>query len=150
MKNILNKLSFIFLTTVLLVFFSIYSFAYLDPTVVTYVIQIVAGVIIAGGAVFVILWKKAKKKVAKTLNIDENKNKIKEDEIVVNEEKTYLKREYKCEYCGKTEIEIKASDECDWSVGEKTITCPVCSAQIKETVVLCDKPEIVNDEKEEK
>lgn len=88
MKKIINKICFLVLSLSLCAFFTIPTFAYLDPTVVTYIIQIVAGVVIAGGAVFVILWKKAKKKVAKTLNIDENKNKIKEEEIVIKEEET--------------------------------------------------------------
>ena len=54
---------------------------YIDPSVTTYVIQAVAAVIIAGGAVISVLWRKAKKKVNKALNIDENKNKEVEEEI---------------------------------------------------------------------
>ena len=33
------------------------------------------------GAVAAVWWRKAKRKVAKTLNIDENKNKTTEDEL---------------------------------------------------------------------
>lgn len=62
------------------------SFAYLDPSVLTYVIQAVAGIIIAVGAVAGIYWRKARKKVAQTLNIDENKNKEVEEDIVVYED----------------------------------------------------------------
>ena len=54
---------------------------YIDPSVTTYVIQIVAGVIIAGGAVISVVWRKAKKKINKTLNIDENKGKEVEEAI---------------------------------------------------------------------
>ena len=54
---------------------------YIDPSVTNYVIQIVAGVIIAGGAVISVVWRKAKKKINKTLNIDENKGKEVEEEI---------------------------------------------------------------------
>lgn len=57
--------------------------AYIDPSVATYLIQAIAGVIIAVGAAVGIYWRKAKKKVAKTLNIDENKNKdVESDEII--------------------------------------------------------------------
>ena len=48
---------------------------YIDPSVVTYLIQAVAGVVIAVGAVVGIYFRKAKKKVNDKLGIDENKNK---------------------------------------------------------------------------
>ena len=49
---------------------------YLDPSVMTYAIQAIAGVVIAIGAVAGIYWRKAKKKVSDKLGIDENKNNI--------------------------------------------------------------------------
>lgn len=64
---------------------------YIDPSVMTYTIQAIAGVVIAVGAVIGIRIRKAKKKLAEKLNIDENKNKeVEGDDIVVNldEEKT--------------------------------------------------------------
>ena len=54
---------------------------YIDPSVTTYVIQTVAAVVIAGGAIISVVWRKAKKKINKTLNIDENKGKEVEEEI---------------------------------------------------------------------
>lgn len=60
----------------------IVSYAYIDPSVTTYAIQLVAGVVIAVGAVAGIYWRKAKKKVNEKLGIDENKNKTVEDEVV--------------------------------------------------------------------
>ena len=48
---------------------------YIDPSVVTYLIQAVAGVVIAVGAAVGIYFRKAKKKVNDKLGIDENKNK---------------------------------------------------------------------------
>ena len=55
---------------------------YIDPSVVTYLIQAVAGVVIAVGAVVGIYFRKAKKKVNDKLGIDENKNKeVETDEI---------------------------------------------------------------------
>ena len=58
---------------------------YIDPSVVTYLIQAVAGVVIAVGAAVVIYFRKAKKKVNDKLGIDENKNKeVETDEIEEN------------------------------------------------------------------
>ena len=57
----------------------------LDPSVMTYAIQAIAGVVIAIGAVAGIYWRKAKKKVSDKLGIDENKNKEGEgDDIIIN------------------------------------------------------------------
>lgn len=61
--------------------------AYIDPSVLTYVIQAVAGVVIAVGAAVGIYWRKAKKKINDKLGLDENRNKeIEEDEITVKED----------------------------------------------------------------
>lgn len=58
---------------------------YIDPSVVTYLIQAVAGVVIAVGAAVGIYFRKAKKKVNEKLGIDENKNKeVETDEIEEN------------------------------------------------------------------
>ena len=66
----------------------IVSYAYIDPSVTTYAIQMVAGVVIAVGAVAGIYWRKAKKKVNEKLGIDENRNKeVETDDIVINESK---------------------------------------------------------------
>ncbi len=60
--------------------------AYIDPSVMTYIIQAVAGIIIAVGAVVGIYWRRARKKVSDTLGIDENRNKeVESDELVVRE-----------------------------------------------------------------
>ena len=60
--------------------------AYIDPSSVTIVITSISAIVIAVGAIAVILWRKAKKKVAETLHIDENANKEVEDELVINTE----------------------------------------------------------------
>ncbi len=58
---------------------------YIDPSVMTYTIQAIAGVVIAVGAVIGIRIRKAKKKLAEKLNIDENRNKeVEGDDIIVN------------------------------------------------------------------
>lgn len=67
--------------------FGLNANAYIDPSVMTYMIQVVAGIVVAVGAVAGIYWRKAKKKVSEKLGIDENKNKeVESDEIVVDEE----------------------------------------------------------------
>lgn len=56
--------------------------AYLDPSVMTYTIQVVAGVVVAAGAVVGIYWRKAKKKVQDKLGMDENAKKQVEEDVV--------------------------------------------------------------------
>lgn len=56
--------------------------AYLDPSVMTYTIQVVAGILVAVGAVVGIAWRRAKKKIQDKLGIDENAKKEVEEDIV--------------------------------------------------------------------
>lgn len=67
--------------------------AYIDPSVVTYAIQAVAGIVIAGGAVAGIYWRKAKKKVNEKLGIDENKNKEVESDEIIEDDASAVKVE---------------------------------------------------------
>lgn len=82
MKNIER----IFLTVGMTGLLIVPTYAYLDPSVMTYAIQIIAGIVVAVGAVVGILWRKAKKKVSDKLGIDENAKKEKEDDIVMTKE----------------------------------------------------------------
>ena len=60
---------------------------YIDPSVTTYLIQVVAGVAIAVGAGLAIYFRRAKKKMNEKLGIDENRNKeVESDEIVFKDE----------------------------------------------------------------
>lgn len=82
--KLLNRL---LLTIGLMVMFSTTAFAYLDPSVMTYTIQVVAGVVVAVGAVIGIYWRRAKKKMQNTLGIDENaKKEVEEDVIEINDD----------------------------------------------------------------
>jgi len=56
---------------------------YLDPSVVTYVIQVVIGVVITVGSIVLIYWRKAKQNVAKKLGIDEEVKKEIEDDVII-------------------------------------------------------------------
>ena len=89
MKNGLIRISkylgFGFLCMML---FGVNGFAYLDPSVVTYLIQAVAGIAIAIVAAVGLYWRRAKKKINDKLGIDENKNKeVESDEIKIDEKK---------------------------------------------------------------
>ncbi len=85
MKNkILKIFAIIYFTFNFMLLFSTQASAYIDPSVMTYAIQALAGVAIAVGTFIGIYWKKAKKKIDKKLNIDENKNKeVETDEIII-------------------------------------------------------------------
>ena len=90
-KIMLYVFSFMYFTINFILFFSINANAYIDPSVMTYVIQAVTGVAIAIGAFVGIYWRRARKKINKKLNIDENRNKeVESDEIII--EKTEVKK----------------------------------------------------------
>ena len=67
--------------------FGVNGKAYIDPSVTTYLIQAIAGLVIAVGAFLAVYWRKAKKKVQDKLGIDENRNKeVESDEILIKKE----------------------------------------------------------------
>ena len=57
-------------------------FAYVDPSVMSYTVQAIAGVAIALGVVFGVVWHRVKKGANKALGRDENAGKEIEEEIV--------------------------------------------------------------------
>ena len=79
MKNLMKYLYF---TACFMMMFSTTACAYLDPSVTTYMVQVIAGVAVAAGAIIGVAWRKAKRKVQDKLGIDENAKKEMEDEIV--------------------------------------------------------------------
>ena len=56
---------------------------YLDPSTATVIITSISGVVVAVGAAVVMFVRKAKKKVAKTLHLDENAGKEVEGDITL-------------------------------------------------------------------
>lgn len=72
----------LYFATCFLFVFSSTAFAYIDPSVTTYAVQVVAGVAVAVGAVIGIYWRRAKKKVQEKLGIDENAKKEIEEDII--------------------------------------------------------------------
>ena len=71
-------------TLLVIIMLSETALAYIDPSVMTYAIQAVAGIVIAVGAFIGIYFRKIKKNVQNKLGIDENKNKeVESDEIKI-------------------------------------------------------------------
>lgn len=86
MKLVKSMLNVSFVLVGLMVMSAANVFAYIDPSVTTYGIQVVAGVVVAVGAVIGIWVRKARAKVQNKLGIDENVKKEVEEDIVVFEE----------------------------------------------------------------
>lgn len=86
MKKIVKVLTIIYVFTAGMLLFGMNGNAYIDPSVMTYVIQAVAGVVIAVGAAAGIYIRRARKKVQDKLGIEETKEQ-ESDEIIVKEEK---------------------------------------------------------------
>lgn len=85
-KKILTLLGIGYFSFSFMLLFGENGQAYIDPSVITYVIQAVAGVAIAIGAAVGIYWRRAKKKINDKLGIDENKNKeVESDSIEIIE-----------------------------------------------------------------
>ena len=63
--------------------FGVNGQAYIDPSVSSYLIQAIAGIVIAVAAIVGLYFRRAKKKVSQKLGIDENRNKkVESDEIM--------------------------------------------------------------------
>ena len=58
------------------------ALAYIDPSVMTFVIQVVVSVAVAVTAGMVVYWRKAKKAAMKKLGIDENAKKDSESDTI--------------------------------------------------------------------
>lgn len=82
MKYLKKALHLACLGACAMVLLASHAFAYVDPSVMTYTIQVVAGVVVAVGAVAGVLWRRMKKKVQDKLGIDENAKKEVEDDVV--------------------------------------------------------------------
>lgn len=78
----MKMISRVCLATCLMVMFSTTAFGYIDPSVMTYAIQAIAGIVIAVGAGVGIYWRKAKKKAMDKLGIDENAKKEIEEDVI--------------------------------------------------------------------
>lgn len=83
MKKSLKKSGAILLLAVYLVIFTMpAAHAYIDPSATTYLIQAIAGIVIAVGSVGIIMWRRTKKKLKDKVGIDFDKNKETEEAVV--------------------------------------------------------------------
>lgn len=57
--------------------------AYVDPSVTSYALQAVVGVVVAAGAFFAVYWRRAKKKVQDKLNLQNHTQKEQEADAEV-------------------------------------------------------------------
>ena len=86
-KLVLKVCSIMFFVIWFTLLFSMNAMAYIDPSVMTYAIQAIAGIAIAIAAAIGMYWRSAKRKISKKLGVDENKNKeVEADEIVVKKQ----------------------------------------------------------------
>lgn len=60
--------------------------AYVDPSVMSYTVQALAGAVIALGVVFGVVWRKIKKGAKNVLQIDENSGKEIEAEVTITDD----------------------------------------------------------------
>ena len=83
MKKSLKKSGVILLLAVYLMIFTMpAAHAYIDPSATTYLIQAIAGIVIAVGSVGIIMWRRTKKKLKDKVGIDFDKNKETEEAVV--------------------------------------------------------------------
>ena len=84
MKKSSKVIVALFFAVSFMLLYSDNALVYIDPSVMTYAIQAIAGIAIAIGAFVGIYFRKVKKKVSKKLGIDENKNKeVESDKIEI-------------------------------------------------------------------
>jgi nitrate reductase gamma subunit len=83
MKKALKRSGIILLLAAYLMIFTMpAAHAYIDLSATTYMIQAIAGIVIAVGSVGIIFWRRAKKKLKDKVGIDFDKNKETEEEVV--------------------------------------------------------------------
>ena len=81
-----KSLKYLYFVLCMMLMFTIPVSAYIDPSVMTYGISVIAGAAVVVGTVVGVLWRKAKKKVQDKLGIDENAKKDIGDEVVFDDE----------------------------------------------------------------
>ena len=80
-----HKITFLIVAAVM-IYFPMTASAYVDPSVMSYTVQAIAGVAIAFGVIFGVVWRRVKRGAKKALNIDENAGKEVEEELSVKED----------------------------------------------------------------
>lgn len=89
-----RKLSIIGISALALFFLVSPAAAYVDPSVMTYAIQAIAGVVIVAGVAFGVVWRRMKKRAQKVLHIDENaKKEVEADVVEISDDAAEQKKE---------------------------------------------------------
>ncbi len=82
---------------------------YIDPAATSVLLSSITAIVIAIGASAIIFWRKVKKKVGKTLNIDPNAGKEVEEDLVVTDAE--VAEEVKAEEATTKETETEETTE---------------------------------------
>ena len=83
--KVYKKIYFVVSLIMIAQMLSLNVYAYIDVSATTYIIQIVAGVVVAAGAVAGVVISKIKKKAKEKFNIDLEKKETEEDIVVYDE-----------------------------------------------------------------
>lgn len=87
MIKVVKNLTKVFLVTVFvfataMLFFGANGSAYIDPSVITYLIQVISGVIVSLGAFFCVYGRKIKKKITHKFGMNSTSKKIVETDDI--------------------------------------------------------------------
>ena len=89
---------------------NLFNLLYIDPAATSVLLSSITAIVLALGASAIIIWRKLKKKVQKTLNIDPNSNKEVEDDLVITDSETPLEQEANAEVAVSENAETPAED----------------------------------------
>ncbi|MCQ2751738.1 MAG: sulfatase-like hydrolase/transferase [Coriobacteriales bacterium] len=84
------------------------AWAYVDPSVMTYTIQALASVAVVMASIFGVLWRRLKSNLFSSLEIDPDKNKLKEGKVESGDNKTSAKARF-ASRPGKRKVKTKSS-----------------------------------------
>lgn len=86
----------------------LFKLLYIDPAATTVLLSSITAIAVACGATFIILWRKLKRGVQKTLHIDENAGKdVEEDLVILDEEAPAVEAEVATAEVENPDVEAK-------------------------------------------
>lgn len=83
---------------------------YIDPAATSVLLSSIVAIVVAIGASAIVIWRKVKKGVSKTLHIDPNANKEVEEDVVLTEDATEGNQEVTTEKKVVTDDEKQTSE----------------------------------------
>ncbi len=94
---------------------NLFNLLYIDPAATSVLLSSITPIVLALIASAIIIWRKLKKKVQKTLNIDPNSNKEVEDDLVITDSETPTEEAVNAEVAVSetVETEEKAQDQAE-------------------------------------